>query len=441
VLAHNSVDRGIMARDSIELTQYDDLVSTPRGRTSRSVSGQKTRASADDFGDSSNSRFDDNEDIPLLKTAGAQKRRDAKAKASAADDSELLINPDDLDLEDLDGEEAQFLRTNKRVPVRRSPIPRKAASQLKIAGIAVAVIVVFAGLWEWADSYGTHSWRFRLNSSDAVEISGVHNASPRQVMEVAGADIGKNIFYVPLEERQRQLEQIPWVEKASVMRLLPNRIAVTIQERTPVAFAQIGARISLIDAGGVVMGMPANRQIKYSFPVIRGITETEPLSSRAAAMKIYNRLVSELGSSDGAPATGSGNGAGYVRQLSEVDLSDPEDVKVTANDAGGTMVVHLGKEDFLPRYKLYVAHIGEWRQQYQNVQSVDLRYEGQVVVNPDKPAASEKPLPRMNADLKKPVLKPVSAKVAAKPINQKVAAKKPVQHGSTAQKKQKQGKP
>ena len=54
------------------------------------------------------------------------------------------------------------------------------------------------------------------------------------------------------------------------------------------------------------------------------------------------------------------------------------------------MVVHLGKEDFLPRYKLYVSHIAEWRQQFQNVQSVDLRYEGQVVVNPDK-TASEKP--------------------------------------------------
>jgi cell division protein FtsQ len=430
-----------MARDSIELTQYDDLASTPRGRVGRSVSGQKPRASADDFGVPSNSRFGDNEDTPQLKTAGAQKRRDARAKASAADDdSELLISPEDLDLEDLDGEEAQFLRTNKRVPVRRSSIPRKAASQLKIAGIVVAVIVVFAGLWAWADSYGTHSWRFRLNSSDAVEISGVRNASPRQVMEVAGADIGKNIFYVPLEERQRQLEQIPWVEKASVMRLLPNRIAVTIQERTPVAFAQIGPRISLIDAGGVVMGMPANRQIKYSFPVIRGITETEPLSSRAAAMKIYNRLVSELGSADGAAATGSVNGgAGYVRQLSEVDLSDPEDVKVTANDAGGTMVVHLGKEDFLPRYKLYVAHIGEWRQQYQNVQSVDLRYEGQVVVNPDKPAETNPP--RRHGDTEnagavktpaKPVVKQVSAKVAVKPpAKQKSAAKSPVHHGGT----------
>ncbi len=81
------------------------------------------------------------------------------------------------------------------------------------------------------------------------------------------------------------------------------------------------------------------------------------------------------------------------------------------------MVVHLGKEDFLPRYKLYVTHIAEWRQQFQNVQSVDLRYEGQVIVNPDKPAeTAEKPLPRMNADnadQKKPVLKTVSAKTAA----------------------------
>ena len=93
-------------------------------------------------------------------------------------------------------------------------------------------------------------------------------------------------------------------------------------------------------------------------------------------------------------------GTNYVKQLSEVDLSDPENVKVTANDPGGTMVVHLGKEDFLPRYKLYVSHIAEWRQQFQNVQSVDLRYEGQVVVNPDK-TASEKPSPRSHGDTEK----------------------------------------
>src|SRR5258708_27158720 len=119
------------------------------------------------------------------------------------------------------------------------------------------------------------SWRFRIRSSDAVEIAGVKNASRAHVMEVAGADIGRNIFFVPLDERKKQLEQISWVESASVMRLLPNRISVTIQERTPVAFAQIGSRISLIDANGVVMGMPADPKTKNSFPVLPGISETQ----------------------------------------------------------------------------------------------------------------------------------------------------------------------
>jgi cell division protein FtsQ len=250
-------------------------------------------------------------------------------------------------------------------------------------------------------------------------------------MEVAGADIGRNVFFVPLDERKKQLEQIPWVQEATVMRLLPNRIAVTIHERTPVAFAQIGSRISLIDANGVVMGLPANRQTKYSFPVIRGITDTEPLSSRAAAMKIYNRLVSELGGNNDESTVS--NGANYVKQLSEVDLSDPENVKVTANDPGGTMVVHLGAQDFLPRYKLYVSHIAEWRQQYQNVQSVDLRYEGQVVVNPDKPVEAKKPSPLINTDAtdrKKPVLKPVSAKAKPKAA---AAKKNPAQKTQRAQ--------
>jgi cell division protein FtsQ len=421
VLAHNSVDRDLMARDSIELTQYDDVVS--KGRSSRSANSELK------LGAQSNSRIPTDNDS--RSSSRSRSSADRRTIATDEDDSELLINREDLDL-DLDGEEAQFLRTNRRVPVRRNAIPKKAAGQLKIAGVIAAVVVGCGSLSAWAYSYGMTSWRFRIQSSDAVEISGVKNASRAHVMEVAGADIGRNVFFVPLEERKKQLELIPWVQEATVMRLLPNRIAVTIHERTPVAFAQIGSRISLIDANGVVMGLPANRQTKFSFPVIRGITDTEPLSSRAAAMKIYNRLVSELSAADGDEA--SSKSPNYVKQLSEVDLSDPENVKVTANDPGGTMVVHLGAQDFLPRYKLYVSHIAEWRQQFQNVQSVDLRYEGQVIVNPDKPAESNPPrrqTPQQaksglaggpghgdtektgaNVPAVKPVFKPVSAKVA-----------------------------
>jgi cell division protein FtsQ len=279
-------------------------------------------------------------------------------------------------------DEEQFLRAQRRVPVRRLSFSKKMARQVRrvsIIAIAVAACLCMAGA---AYGYARHSWRFRIDSSDNVEIAGVQNAPRDHVLRVASDGIGKNVFYVSLDQLKRQLEQIPWVESASVMRLLPNRIAVRITERTPVAFVQIGSqlgsRISLIDSNGVVMGMPASRQTKYSFPVVRGITETEPLSSRAAAMKIYNRMTRELDS-------GGDDGARYTRQLSEVDLSDPEDVKVVANEGSGTLLIHLGAQDFLARYKLYLAHVKEWRQQFPNLQSVDLRYEGQIIVNPDAP--------------------------------------------------------
>ena len=51
-------------------------------------------------------------------------------------------------------------------------------------------------------------------------------------------------------------------------------------------------------------------------------------------MKIYNRLVSELGGNDGESAASSGSpngGTNYVKQLSEVDLPDPEDYVYAAS--------------------------------------------------------------------------------------------------------------
>jgi cell division protein FtsQ len=306
---------------------------------------------------------------------------------------------------DLDDEEAQFLRTQKRIPMRRGPLPRKAAGRIRAALIIAGLACLIAGLAYATGNYALHSGRFHIDSSDNLEVFGVHNASRAQVMDVLRDDMSLNVFYISLDDRRKKLEQIPWVESATVMRLLPNRIVVSINERTPVAFVQIGPKIQLIDAQGVVMGLPANRQTRYSFPVIHGIAESDPVSSRAAVMKIYQRLIRTLESDEA-------EGAHFTRQLSEVDLSDAEDVKATVNDAGGTVVIHLGSSDFLERYKLFAAHIGEWRHQFKSVESVDLRYEGQIVVNPDQ-KRDEKTGVAADAPQPKPAVKPAVKKVAA----------------------------
>src|SRR6201997_5698785 len=190
----------------------------------------------------------------------------------------------DLDVE----EESPFLRGQKRVSVRRSPLPKQAAAGLKWTLLTLAVVIAGSITVGAVYHYGEHSWRFRIESSDSLDIAGARNVTHAQIMEVMGGDIGRNIFFIPLAQRKAQLEQIPWVESASIMRFVPNRLRVEIHERTPVAFARIGPRISLVDSGGTLMEFTPGGKRKYSFPVIAGMNPGEPLSVRAARMKNYN---------------------------------------------------------------------------------------------------------------------------------------------------------
>src|SRR5271165_1245907 len=282
------------------------------------------------------------------------------------------LEMDDARLVDLDvDEESPFLRGQKRVSARRSSLPKKTANRLLWAvmaacGVCVAALAV-AALYH----YGEKSWRFRVESSDDIEVTGMETVTKAQIMEVLGADIGRNIFFIPLAQQKAQLEQIPWVESASVMRFVPNLLRVEIHERTPVAFARVGPRMSLIDGGGTLMELSPKH--KYSFPVILGMNPGEPLSTRAPRMKAYGEMVHELDS----------GGAHYSQDLSEVDLSDLEDVKVRVNDPAGDVLVQLGSSDYLRRYKIYISHAQAWRQQFQKLESVDLRYDNQIIVNPD----------------------------------------------------------
>jgi cell division protein FtsQ len=154
--------------------------------------------------------------------------------------------------------------------------------------------------------------------------------------------------------------------------------------------------------------LPVGNKKKFSFPVILGMNAGEPQSTRAPRMKIYNLLISELDS----------EGAHYSQDLSEVDLSDSDDVKVLANDAGGEVLVHLGSSDFLSRFKVYTSHAQEWRQQFARLDSVDLRYEHQIVVNPD-----------LQGPVKEP---PVSSSVAKAAVAAGVKPAALVTHETTA---------
>src|ERR1700723_3954337 len=86
------------------------------------------------------------------------------------------LEMDDARLIDLDvDEESPFLRGQKRVSARRSSLPKKTANRLLWA-VAAAAVVCAASLAAAAMyHYGEHSWRFRVESSDNIEVTGMQN--------------------------------------------------------------------------------------------------------------------------------------------------------------------------------------------------------------------------------------------------------------------------
>ena len=299
-----------------------------------------------------------------------------RASPRSCDESPLDARILALDEED----ESPFLRGQKRVPVRRGGLPRKTADRVKLLLILLLVVGAIGLSATTLYHYGTQSWRFRIDSSDNIEVRGHHNVSLAQVLDAIGGDIERNIFFVSVTDQKKQLESIPWIESASVMRLLPNRLRIELRERTPVAFVEVNGRIALIDPHGVIMDMPAGPQSTFSFPVIVGTSDSEPLSTRAARMKTYAELMKQLDST----------GANYSHDLSEVDVSKPDDVRVTVADPKGAVLVHLRSPSFLGPFQVYIAHIQEWHSQFPRLDSVDLRFDGQVIVNPDSSAQNAK---------------------------------------------------
>ncbi len=224
-------------------------------------------------------------------------RRGQASRNSFADDA--LPLDAGLTEDDDEDEQQQFRRANKRVPVRRGALPRKTASRVRSVLVLLLVLAALGAASYEVHNFALRSWRFRVRSDSDIELAGEAPNSRAQVLEKMHEVIGRNIFQISLAERKQELEKIPWVESASVIRLWPNRLRVMVKERTPVAFIALGDHVELIDAQGVLMEIPPGVQSDYSFPVILGMNENEPLSTRAPRMKTFMRLMRELDGGDG----------------------------------------------------------------------------------------------------------------------------------------------
>ena len=275
--------------------------------------------------------------------------------------------------------ETPFLRSQRRVPVRRRGgsrfFSRFGFGARWIRLLKVFVVLVACGLIALAGltvkSFLFQNRHFILQSTEGIQVSGNRVVTRSQATSFFEPDVSHSIFRIPLAHRKAQLEQIKWVRSAIVMRLWPNQIRLSVVERTPVAFALDGNAVRLVDDQGILLDLPDAASQHYSFPVLTGITSADPLPIRAARIAMYLQFIHALDAQGGRISS----------SLSQVDLSDPEDVRAMFLGAVRQPLVHFGDSDYLARYLAYQAHLKEWLQQYPGLRSVDMRYGKQVVLD------------------------------------------------------------
>jgi cell division protein FtsQ len=291
-------------------------------------------------------------------------------------------------------EEPKYLRRQKPLEIKRRKFGRKAWSTYLRGGVwIVAAAAVTYGAFELGRFLLT-SPEMALIHPEQVVLSGDHYVARASILEIFAADRGKSVLRIPLDERRSQLEALPWIERATVRRALPNRIEVEITERTPIAFVREASDMALVDVHGVILERPLEGN--FHFPVVTGINLEMSLDDREKRMQLYSGFAQQVETVH----------AGALDQVSEVDLSAGRDLRATLSGLGGAsagsqadapVLIHFGDSDFAGKYQTLVQDIGQWRAKAGPVESVDLRFSREAVVNQDLSAIAQQRSPKMAA--------------------------------------------
>jgi cell division protein FtsQ len=278
-------------------------------------------------------------------------------------------------------DEPRYLRRQKPVEIRRKKFSgRSWPFYRRILFIGAVGVAGVSAAWA-AGRFLLYGEQMLLIKPEQIEVNGNHIVTREAVLQQFVHDRGRSVLRIPLDARRTALEEISWVESATIQRVLPNRIRVDLTERTPIAFLRNGTELALIDAHGVILDRPHGEDLQ--FPIVTGLSENMPREERGKRMQTYQEFMKNIdlvrsGSSD---------------RVSEVDLANPKDLRAVmtgiANPADTqALTIHFGAADFTGKYRMVVENFTQWQASNGRVHSIDLQYAKQVVLNPDASGAS-----------------------------------------------------
>ncbi|SON56514.1 Cell division protein FtsQ [Hartmannibacter diazotrophicus] len=88
-----------------------------------------------------------------------------------------------------------------------------------------------------------------------VRISGQRQTSEQEILDLLGVSKHVSLLLYDVDKARNRVKAIPWISEVSIMKLFPDKLAVTISERVPYAIWQPDASVepAIVDESGDIV--------------------------------------------------------------------------------------------------------------------------------------------------------------------------------------------
>lgn len=178
-----------------------------------------------------------------------------------------------------------------------------------------------------------------------IDIMGNNIISKETIISLSEIQIGDNIYKTSKKEIRQKIKQNAYIENVQIKRVIPNKIELTIKERTATYMLEYANSFAYINNQGYILEIT---DIPLDLPIIKGYTtsqeelqagkrlNTEDLNKLETVLKIMESMQSN----------------GITSKTNIIDISNKQNYTLHMNEENKT--VYLGDASSISNRMLYL---------------------------------------------------------------------------------------
>ena len=287
-------------------------------------------------------------------------------------------------------------KEKRTTPVKKRPRREPVLNQQKRLSVRIRVTAAFRFLRKVSASvllaffmlaFVISVYRSETFNLSEIRITGCHHQDAESLKHIIRTEFPVNVLHIDLDTARQRLEEELWIKRVEVHRLLPSRLLLRIEEREPTVLLELDGVEMVADRDGVLLGTYKREFGNIDSPIFTGFdggdTENYMANYEENAGRIRRGLMMLAEIAAQMPLE--------VQNISEVNLSELDNIKIVLNDDPVEIV--MGNGNYLKRFSAFVGDPDKYRELKSKgiqIAQVDLSNDGQIVFKSIEAIARER---------------------------------------------------